>query len=148
MQVENLKNKYKIFQDYYFQVNGEIISYSEALRLYSVLDNDTKLDFEKFYEDETGYEIISSNGYGLDSAPKLKFDENGKLIVKSTKKSSKKKSVKTKNGDKIEWTKDKKTINTYETTSSTSKKAAIDIKYNLEAFAKKTGKILDPQWSV
>ena len=147
MQVENLKNKYKIFQDYYFQVNGEIISYSEALRLYSELDNDTKLDFEKFYEDETGYEIISSNGYGLDSAPKLKFDENGKLIVKSAKKSSKKKSVKTKDGDKIKWTKEK-IINTYETTSSTSKKAAIDIKYNLEAFAKKTGKILDPQWSV
>lgn len=148
MQVENLKNKYKIFQDYYFQVNGEIISYSEALRLYSELDNDTKLDFEKFYEDETGYEIISSNGYGLDSAPKLKFDENGKLIVKSTKKSSKKKSVKTKDGDKIAWRKEQKIINTYETTSSTSKKAAIDIKYNLEAFAKKTGKILDPQWSV
>ena len=148
MQVENLKNKYKIFQDYYFQVNGEIISYSEALRLYSELDNDTKLDFEKFYEDETGYEIISSNGYGLDSAPKLKFDENGKLIVKSAKKSSKKKSVKTKDGDKIAWTKEQKIINTYETTSSTSKKAAIDIKYNLEAFAKKTGKILDPQWSV
>ena len=132
MQVENLKNKYKIFQDYYFQVNGEIISYSEALRLYSELDNDTKLDFEKFYEDETGYEIISSNGYGLDSAPKLKFDENGKLIVKSTKTSSK----------------NQKTVNTYETTSSASKKAAINIKYNLEAFAKKTGKILDPQWSV
>ena len=147
MQVESQPNKYKIFQDYYFCVNGEMISYSEALRLYAKLDDDARLDFEQFYKDETGYEIISSNGYGLDSAPELKVDENGKLIVKSTKTSSKKKSVKTKDGDKIVWTKAKKTVNTYETTSSASKKAALDIKYSIEAFAKKTGKILDPQWS-
>ncbi len=147
MQVESQPNKYKIFQDYYFCVNGEMISYSEALRLFASLDDDARLDFEQFYKDETGYEIISSNGYGLDSAPELKVDENGELIVKSTKTSSKKKSVKTKDGDKIVWTKAKKTVNTYETTSSASKKAALDIKYSIEAFAKKTGKILDPQWS-
>ena len=51
MQVESLPNKFKIFQDYYLYVNGEIISYSEALRLYSQLDDDTKLDFEKFYKE-------------------------------------------------------------------------------------------------
>ena len=101
MQVESQPNKYKIFQDYYFCVNGEMISYSEALRLFASLDDDARLDFEQFYKDETGYEIISSNGYGLDSAPELKVDENGELIVKSTKTSSKKKSVKTKDGDKI-----------------------------------------------
>ncbi len=147
MQVVSQPNKYKIFQDYYFYANGEMISYSEALRLYDQLDDDTRLDFEKFYKDETGYEIISSTGYGLDSAPELKVDENGKLIVKSTKTSSKKKSVKTKKDGKIVWTKAKKTVNTYETTSSASKIAALDIKYSIEAYAKKSGKILDPKWA-
>ena len=79
MQVESLPNKFKIFQDYYLYVNGEIISYSEALRLYSQLDSDAKLDFEKFYKDETGYEIITPNGYGLDYSGKLETDENGNL---------------------------------------------------------------------
>ena len=76
MQVESQPNKYKIFQDYYLTVNGELISYSEALRLYSQLDDDTKLDFEKFYKDETGYEIIVSSGYNLDA----RHLENRKIL--------------------------------------------------------------------
>ena len=147
MQVVSQPNKYKIFQDYYLYVNGKMISYSEALRLYDQLDDDTRLDFEQFYKDETGYEIVSANGYGLDSAPELKVDDDGNLIVKSTKTSSKKKSIKTKKNGKIVWTKAKKTVNTYETTSSASKTAALDIKYSIEAYAKKSGKILDPQWA-
>ena len=103
MQVESQPNKYKIFQDYYLTVNGELISYSEALRLYSQLDDDTKLDFEKFYKDETGYEIIVSSGYNLDA----RHLENTKIL----------------------------------------NKANINTKYTIEAYAKKSGKILDPQWS-
>lgn len=103
MQVESQPNKYKIFQDYYLTVNGELISYSEALRLYSQLDDDTKLDFEKFYKDETGYEIIVASGYNLDA----KHLENTKIL----------------------------------------NKANINTKYTIEAYAKKSGKILDPQWS-
>ena len=103
MQVNSQPNKFKIFQDYYLYVNGEMISYSEALRLYSQLDNDSMLDFEQFYKDETGYEIISANGYNL----------NTKTI------------------------KNLKTLN----------KANINTKYTIEAYAKKSGKILDPQWS-
>ena len=79
MQVESQPNKYKIFQDYYLTVNGELISYSEALRLYSQLDDDTKLDFEKFYKDETGYEIIVASGYNLDA----RHLENTKLMQKN-----------------------------------------------------------------
>lgn len=79
MQVESQPNKYKIFQDYYLTVNGELISYSEALRLYSQLDDDTKLDFEKFYKDETGYEIIVASGYNLDA----RHLENTKILNKA-----------------------------------------------------------------
>ena len=103
MQVESQPNKYKIFQDYYLTVNGELISYSEALRLYSQLDDDIKLDFEKFYKDETGYEIIVASGYNLDA----RHLENTKIL----------------------------------------NKANINTKYTIEAYAKKSGKILDPKWS-
>lgn len=148
MQVESLPNKFKIFQDYYLYVNGEIISYSEALRLYSQLDSDTMLDFEKFYKDETGYEIITPNGYGLDYSGKLEADENGNLVVKGTKNLSSKKSTKVKQADgSIKWEKTKTTANVYATGASALKSNSINIKYTIEAYAKKSGKILDPQWS-
>lgn len=148
MQVESLPNKFKIFQDYYLYVNGEIISYSEALRLYSQLDSDAKLDFEKFYKDETGYEIITPNGYGLDYSGKLEADENGNLVVKGTKNLSSKKSTKVKQADgSIKWEKTKTTANVYATGASALKSNNINIKYTIEAYAKKSGKILDPQWS-
>ena len=148
MQVESLPNKFKIFQDYYLYVNGEIISYSEALRLYSQLDSDAMLDFEKFYKDETGYEIITPNGYGLDYSGKLEADENGNLVVKGTKNLSSKKSTKVKQADgSIKWEKTKTTANVYATGASALKSNNINIKYTIEAYAKKSGKILDPQWS-
>lgn len=148
MQVESLPNKFKIFQDYYLYVNGEIISYSEALRLYSQLDSDAMLDFEKFYKDETGYEIITPNGYGLDYSGKLEADENGNLVVKGTKNLSSKKSTKVKQADgSIKWEKTKTTANVYATGASALKSNSINIKYTIEAYAKKSGKILDPQWS-
>ncbi len=148
MQVESLPNKFKIFQDYYLYVNGEIISYSEALRLYSQLDSDAMLDFEKFYKDETGYEIITPNGYGLDYSGKLETDENGNLVVKGTKNLSSKKSTKVKQADgSIKWEKTKTTANVYATGASALKSNSINIKYTIEAYAKKSGKILDPQWS-
>lgn len=148
MQVESLPNKFKIFQDYYLYVNGEIISYSEALRLYSQLDSDAMLDFEKFYKDETGYEIITPNGYGLDYSGKLEADENGNLVVKGTKNLSSKKSTKVKQADgSIKWEKTKTTANVYATGVSALKSNSINIKYTIEAYAKKSGKILDPQWS-
>lgn len=148
MQVESLPNKFKIFQDYYLYVNGEIISYSEALRLYSQLDSDAMLDFEKFYKDETGYEIITPNGYGLDYSGKLEADENGNLVVKGTKNLNSKKSTKVKQADgSIKWEKTKTTANVYATGASALKSNSINIKYTIEAYAKKSGKILDPQWS-
>ena len=65
MQVNGIPNKYEIYQDYYFEVNGKEISYSEALRLFYQMNNEERSDFEQYYKDETGYEIINANGYDL-----------------------------------------------------------------------------------
>ncbi len=102
MKVDSVPNKYEIFQDYYLDVNGEEISYSEALALYKNLNEEERNDFEQYYKDETGYEIIDANGYS--------FGENAS---------------------------EKNNIN----------KANIITKYNIEAYAKKNGLVLDPIWS-
>lgn len=65
MQVNGVPNKYEIYQDYYLQVNGKEISYAEALRLFSKMDNEERTDFEQYYKDETGYEIVDANGYSF-----------------------------------------------------------------------------------
>lgn len=101
MQINGVPNKYEIFQDFYFDVNGVRITYAEALRLFSQMDDDTKGEFEEYYKDETGYEIISPSGYNLESEK-----------------------------------------------CSGNKKSFINIKYTLDAYAKKNGLVLDPQWAV
>lgn len=103
MQVNGIPNKYEIYQDYYFEVNGKEISYSEALRLFYQMNNEERSDFEQYYKDETGYEIINANGYDL--GENINPEKNG------------------------------------------SKKAYIDMKYTIEAYAKQKGIILDPVWS-
>ena len=65
------------------------------------MDDDTKGEFEEYYKDETGYEIISPSGYNLESEK-----------------------------------------------CSGNKKSFINIKYTLDAYAKKNGLVLDPQWAV
>ena len=102
MQVNGVPNKYEIYQDYYFEVNGEEISYTEALNLFYQMSSDERSEFEQYYKDETGYEIIDANGYS--------FGENAS---------------------------EKNNIN----------KANIMTKYNIEAYAKKNGLVLDPVWS-
>lgn len=142
MQVQGLPNKYKIYQDFYFELNGKQISYSEALRLFSQMDESEKSDFEQYYKDETGYEIISANGYNLDPKIELKTDENGELVVKTTKKKGSyvKQSDGTKKYQHTEH-------NIYDSNASLLKKANIAMKYNIEAIAKKRGIVLDPVWS-
>lgn len=81
MRVNGVPNKFEIFQDYYYDVNGEVISYADALRLFSQMDADTRIDFEQYYRDETGYEIITPTGYNL--TPDLgDLKENGTKIIK------------------------------------------------------------------
>ena len=67
MQINGVPNKFEIYQDFYYVTNGEKISYAEALRLFAQMDADEKADFEQYYKDETGYEIITESGYNLNN---------------------------------------------------------------------------------
>lgn len=148
MHVSGTPNKFEIFQDFYYETNGVQISYSEALRLFAQMDADTIADFEKYYQDETGYEIIVSGGFNLDpdlGAPK----ENGTKTVK-------RKQVQA--DGSIKWV--DTTVKTW-TMSRTladgtvvdgfrpqTTQNAINTKYTLDAYAKENGLVLDPQWAV
>ena len=65
MRVDGLPNKFEIYQEYYYELNGVKITYAEALKLYSQMEAEEKTDFENYYKDEVGYEIISPSGYNL-----------------------------------------------------------------------------------
>ena len=121
MQVNGVPNKYEIFQEYYLETNGKEISYSEALSLFSQLNAEEKSDFEQYYKDETGYEIISSSGYNLEPNINIEIDSNGKV-------------KRDENGNVI-------------SNLSALKKYQIFEKYSIEAYAKGNGLILDPIWS-
>lgn len=66
MSVNSVPNKYEIFQIFYFKENNKWLSITDAMQYYYDLDDENRAKFENFYEEETGYEIISPNGYGLD----------------------------------------------------------------------------------
>ncbi len=65
MQINGVPNKFEIYQEFYYVINGEEISYAEALKLFSQMDAEQQADFEQYYKDETGYEIITESGYNL-----------------------------------------------------------------------------------
>lgn len=133
MQVNSVPNKYEIYQDYYLVTNGKEISYTEALRLFSQMNNDERNDFEQYYKDETGYEIVDANG--------ISYGEN--IVVTDTGKTKKVKTKKkTADGSFGGW--EVKDVKVY---TSNSNKAYIDMKYTIEGYAKEKGIILDPVWS-
>lgn len=144
MQIEGVPNKYEIFQDFYLETNGEQISYTEALRLFYQMDDLQKTEFEKYYKDETGYEVITANGYNIPSNVELTRDPNNpnELLVVGTK--TVKKKEKQADGS-IKYV--EKTYNVYDSNLSNINSFNISMKYSIEAYAKKSGKILDPQWS-
>lgn len=144
MQIEGMPNKYEIFQDFYLITNGEQISYTDALRLYYQMDNDERVEFEQFYKDETGYEIIDANGYNLPPSIELTTDPENpdELLVKGTKTVMKKEKQEDGSFKYVE-----KTYNVYDSNLSNVNSFNIALKYSIEAYAKKSGKILDPQWS-
>lgn len=133
MQVNSVPNKYEIYQDYYLVTNGKEISYTEALRLFSQMNNDERTNFEQYYKDETGYEIVDANG--------ISYGEN--IVVTDTGKTKKVKTKKkTADGSFGGW--EVKDVKVY---TSNSNKAYIDMKYTIEGYAKEKGIILDPVWS-
>ena len=133
MQVNGVPNKYEIYQDYYLLVNGKEISYTEALKLFSKMNNEERTDFEQYYKDETGYEIIDANG--------TSYGEN--IVITDTGKTKKVKSKKkTADGSFGGW--EEKEVKIY---TSNSKKVYIDMKYTIEGYAKEKGIVLDSVWS-
>lgn len=131
--IDGVTNKYKVFQEYYFEKNKVELTYSQALSYYSQLSKDELEEFAKYYQDETGYEIITANG--------TSYGEDAQYTDTGLKKKVKKK-IKTKDGS----------FGGYETReytvySTNANKANIMMKYSMEAYAKKSGQILDPVWS-
>lgn len=131
--IDGVTNKYKVFQEYYFEKNKVELTYSQALSYYSQLSEDELEEFAKYYQDETGYEIITANG--------TSYGEDAQYTDTGLKKKVKKK-IKTKDGS----------FGGYETReytvySTNANKANIMMKYSMEAYAKKSGQILDPVWS-
>lgn len=133
MQVNGVPNKYEIFQDYYLEMNGEQISYTEALNLYYEMDATQKTDFEKYYKDETGYEIVDANG--ISYGENIVVTDSGKTKKVKTKK-------KTSDGSFGGW--EVKDVKIYTTNAN---KAYIDMKYTIDGYAKEKGVTLDPVWS-
>ncbi len=138
MQINGVPNKYEIYQEYYLETNGKEISYTEALRLFYEMNYDERSEFEQYYKDETGYEIVDANGYS--------FGVNAQYKEAGTKKVKKNWKIQTEDGSfggrQEEPTEKEVTVYT-----TNSKKAYIDIKYTIEGYAKEKGIVLDPVWS-
>lgn len=158
MSVNSVPNKYEIFQIFYFKENNKWLSITDAMQYYYDLDDKNRAKFENFYEEETGYEIISPNGYGLDrrvNSTTTDKDSSTAKVIRTKKVKTKKVNRTTVNGKvvktpekkdgKVVWTTKDRTV--YESTLSTLNKANIAVKATVEAIAKRRGIILDPVWS-
>lgn len=158
MSVNSVPNKYEIFQIFYFKENNKWLSITDAMQYYYDLDDENRAKFENFYEEETGYEIISPNGYGLDrcvNSTTTDKDSSTAKVIRTKKVKTKKVNRTTVNGKviktpekkdgKVVWT--TKDVPVYESTLSTLNKANIAVKATMEAVAKRRGIILDPVWS-
>ena len=71
MRVSGIPNKYEILQEYYYEINGEDITYNEAITRYYQLDDNTRTDFLNYYDD------YCKEYYGDDSIEYTPLDENG-----------------------------------------------------------------------
>lgn len=164
MSVKSVPNKYEIFQMFYYDRNNKWLSITDAMQYYYELDSETKLKFEQYYKDETGYEIISPNGFGLDKHADSRLcdknykDKNGNptaKILRKKKVKKKKVNIKTEGNKKIKEPvmKDGKVVwgvedaPVYASSLSSAKKTNIQVKATMDAIAKKRGIILDPVWS-
>lgn len=164
MSVKSVPNKYEIFQMFYYDRNNKWLSITDAMQYYYELTQDEKLEFEKHYKEETGYEIIDANGFGLDKHADSKLcDKNYKdkndnptaKILRKKKVKKKKVKIKTEGNKKIKEPvmKDGKVVwgvedaPVYASSLSSAKKTNIQVKATMDAIAKKRGIILDPVWS-
>ncbi len=83
MQVDGAPNKFEIYQDFYLEENGIEITYDEALNLFYKMDSAERTDFETYYRDETGYEIVDPRSWtsyeNYDEATLKELTKNEKL---------------------------------------------------------------------
>ena len=142
MSVKSVPNKYEVFQMYYFTQNNKWLSITDAMQYYYDLTEDEKSDFESYYEEETGYQIVDANGYGF-SSPKSIENGDGKIVANVV--GTKKVSSKTTKDGKIVT--EKKDVKIYESGLSSANKTNIGEKARIDAIAQKRGIILDPVWS-
>lgn len=159
MSVNSVPNKYEIFQIFYFKENNKWLSITDAMQYYYDLDDENRAKFENFYEEETGYEIISPNGYGLDrcvNSTTTDKDSSTAKVIRTKKVKTKKVTKEEKDNGKVVRNPEKKDgkvvwttkdVPVYESTLSTLNKANIAVKATMEAVAKRRGIILDPVWS-
>lgn len=159
MSVNSVPNKYEIFQIFYFKENNKWLSITDAMQYYYDLDDKNRAKFENFYEEETGYEIISPNGYGLDrrvNSTTTDKDSSTAKVIRTKKVKTKKVTKEEKDNGKVVRNPEKKDgkvvwttkdVPVYESTLSTLNKANIAVKATMEAVAKRRGIILDPVWS-
>lgn len=136
--IDGVTNKYKVFQEYYFEKNKVELTYSQALSYYSQLSKEELEEFAKYYQDETGYEIITANG--------TSYGENAQYTEAGTKKVKKHWKIKSDDGS-FNGREEEATEREVKVYSTNANKANIMMKYSMEAYAKKSGQILDPIWS-
>ncbi len=95
MRVNGIPNKYEILQEYYLELNGEEITYNEAMTRYYELDTDERQDFVNYYndyckeyygDDTIDYEPLDGTGYTWRNAASGEFSTLSKndLRVKYT----------------------------------------------------------------
>lgn len=136
-----LPNEYEIFQRYYYEQTGVLLTYNKAVALCRELSGEDKVGFEKYYSDETGYEIITPDGYDWRTSS-ITIKDTGK--TKKKKKSGKPK--KDENGDVKEKKDGKVKVKDFESNFAKLNKSNLMMIYSIEAYAKKYGIILDTQW--
>jgi hypothetical protein len=123
MQVNGVPNKFEIFQEFYYDVNGIVISYNQAVKLFYQMDSETENSFVEYYADEVGYELVQKTDA---ESGEFLFDDKGNPIYENV-------PFVAPSGYNLD---------------GNSKKHFIEQKYSIQAYAAKNGLILDPEWSV
>ena len=124
MQVNGVPNKFEIFQEFYYDVNGIVISYNQAVKLFYQMDKETENSFIEYYADEVGYELVQKSD-----------EETGELIYDAK-------------GNPIYVNLPFVSPSGYNLDSGTvhDKQHYIKQKYAIQAYAAKNGLVLDSEW--
>ena len=175
MQVNGIPNKFKVFQEFYFQIKGVEISYREALRLFYQMDDDTEMDFIEYYATESGISIQYKQVQQRDKDGNLVFDDDGEpvydyipmdpfkfsdgfnlndntFVVTETGETKTKKRPKRDADGNVMKDADGNTIyeeyevNVWANNRASFTKALLATKFTIEAYAAQRGIVLDPIW--